>query len=142
MDVLGRREGPLTEHEAAAKSYEDSYGWRVGVYGTGVWLVTGAQVEALDLPEELGARVLTALDAPAFESPHDDGTRRVILVKPHTGPSPGPASLHPGIDHVHSGRAVDLPPSRFGRHLLRWITHPDSSPLPDFDAVWRALPAE
>jgi hypothetical protein len=137
---LVRREGPLTEYEAAAQSYEDNYGWQVGVYRTGVWLVTGQQVEALSLPEGLAARLLEGIAAPVFDSPDDNGVRWVVLTKPHRQPPTGAGSRHPDIDHVHSGRAVDLPPSRFGRHLLRWIVHPESSALPDFDAVWRTLP--
>ncbi|OKI36903.1 hypothetical protein A6A25_20630 [Saccharothrix sp. CB00851] len=140
MDGLGRREGPLTEYEAAAQSYQDMYGWQVGVYGSGVWLVTGRQVEALDMPEGIGARLLDRIDAPVFESPHDDAVRWVVLVKPHDASPIGTRSRHPDIDHVRSGRAVDLPPSRFGRHLVRWIVEPDLLTLPDFDAVLRALP--
>lgn len=138
---IGTGEGPLTEYEAAAQSYQDDHGWTVGVYGTGVWLVTGGEIEALDMPKELGRRVWTALDVPVplFESPDDHGVRWVFPVAPHTG---GDVSELAGldVDHVRSGRSVDLPPSRFGRHRLGWITGPGI--MPSFDTVLHAIMAD
>jgi hypothetical protein len=140
---IGTREGPLTECETAAQSYQDVHGWTVGVYGTGMWLVAGRGVEALDMPRELGKRVWTALDVPVpvFESPDDHGVRWVFPIAPHTGGDvPELAGLD--VDHVRSGRSVDLPPSRFGRHRLRWITWPGIMPVPSFDTVLRAVMAD
>lgn len=139
---IGTREGPLTEHEAAAQSYQDEHGWTVGVFGTGVWLVTGHGVDAMDMPRELGKRVWTALDipVPVFEAPDDHGVRWVFPTAPHTGDRmPELAELD--VDHVRSGRSVDLPPSRFGRHRLRWITWPGIVPVPSFQTVLHAVTA-
>lgn len=47
---IGGAEGPQTKFEAAAQSYQDDHCWTVGVYGSGVWLVVGREVEALDMP--------------------------------------------------------------------------------------------
>lgn len=82
---LGVREGPQTEFEAAAQSYQDEYGWTVGVYRTGVWLVSGREIDALDMPRKLGERARTALgdSVPLFESPDDHGVRWVFLVVSH-----------------------------------------------------------
>src|SRR5689334_15494323 len=46
---IGVREGPQTEFEAAAQSYQDEHGWTVGVFRTGVWLVSGCGIDALDM---------------------------------------------------------------------------------------------
>lgn len=137
---IGVREGPQTEFEAAAQSYQDEYGWTVGVYRTGVWLVSGREIDALDMPRKLGEQVRTALgdSIPLFESPDDHGVRWVFLVVPHAGP-PLPEVAEQGIDHVRAGRCVDLPPSRFAPHRLRWITEPRGVPVPDFTTVARAV---
>lgn len=133
---IGVREGPQTEFEAAAQSYQDDYAWTVGVYRSGVWLVSGHGIDALDMPRTLGERVRTALGnpAPLFESPDDHGVRWVFLVMSHTGPT-APELTEQGVDHVQVGRCVDLPPSRFGTHRLRWITRPVASLVPDFTTV-------
>ncbi|WP_144065457.1 hypothetical protein [Lentzea albidocapillata] len=136
---LGVREGPQTEFEAAAQSYQDEYGWTVGVYRTGVWLVSGREIDALDMPRKLGERARTALgdSVPLFESPDDHGVRWVFLVVSHAGP-PLPEVAEQGVDHVGAGRCVDLPPSRFGLHRLRWITEPGGVEVPDFTTVTHA----
>lgn len=136
---IGVREGPQTEFEAAAQSYQDDHGWTVGVYRTGVWLVSGRGVDALDMPSRLGERVRTALgdSVPLFESPDDHGMRWVFLVESHTA-LPLPELTGQDVDHVRAGRCVDLPPSRFGPHQLRWITEP-GAPVPDFTTVVHAV---
>lgn len=136
---IGTREGPQTEYEAAAQSYQDEHGWAVGVYRSGVWLMSGRGVDALDMPRALGERVRVALDdsAPLFESPDDHGVRWVFLVSPNTGAA-RPELAELGVDHVRAGRCVDLPPSRFGQHRLRWLTGPAGVSVPDFTAVAHA----
>jgi hypothetical protein len=137
---IGVREGPQTEFEVAAQSYQDEYGWTVGVFRTGVWLVSGCGIDALDMPKKLGEQARTALgdSVPLFESPDDHGVRWVFLAGSHAGP-PLPEMAEQGIDHVRAGRCVDLPPSRFGTHRLRWITEPGGVPAPDFMTVARAV---
>ncbi|RAS61293.1 hypothetical protein C8D87_110241 [Lentzea atacamensis] len=136
---IGVREGPQTEFEAAAQSYQDDHGWTVGMYRTGVWLVSGRGVDALDMPSKLGERVRTALgdSVPLFESSDDHGVRWVFLVVSHAGPTL-PELTELGVDHVRAGRCVDLPPSRFGPHRLRWISEP-GAPVPDFATVVHAV---
>lgn len=136
---IGTLEGPQTEYETAAQSYQDDFGWTVGVYRTGVWLVTGREVDVLDMPRQLGERARTMLDAPIplFESPDDHGVRWGFLVTPHAG-AVVPELAEFGVDHVRAGRSVDLPPSRFGRHQLRWITRPLVAPVLPFSAVAEA----
>ncbi|MDX8145026.1 hypothetical protein SK854_23150 [Lentzea sp. BCCO 10_0061] len=136
---IGVREGPQTEFEAAAQSYQDEYGWTVGVFRAGVWLVSGCGIDALDMPKKLGEQVRTALGdtVPLFESPDDHGVRWVFLVLSHAGP-PLPEIAEQGIDHVLAGRCVDLPPSQFGTHRLRWITEPGGVQVPDFTTVAHA----
>jgi len=136
---IGTREGPQTEFEAAAQSYQDENGWTVGVYRSGVWLVSGRGIDALDMPSKFGERVLAALgvSVPLFESPDDHGVCWVFLVGSQTGP-PLPELTEQDIDHVQAGRCVDLPPSRFGPHRLRWITEPDA-PVPDFATMVHAV---
>lgn len=137
---IGTREGPQTEFDAAAQSYQDDYGWTVGVYRTGVWLVSGRGIDALDMPRTLGERVRAALgvSVPLFESPDDHGVRWVFLVGSHTAPLL-PELTGQDVDHVQAGRCVDLPPSRFGPHRLRWITSPLGVPVPDFTTVAHAV---
>ncbi|GAA3674878.1 hypothetical protein GCM10022267_72210 [Lentzea roselyniae] len=136
---IGTQEGPQTEYETAAQSYQDDHGWTVGVYRTGVWLVSGRGIDALDMPSKLGERVRTALgdSVPLFESPDDHGVRWVFLVVSHAGPTLLELT-ELGVDHVRAGRCVDLPTSRFGPHRLRWITEP-GAPVPDFAAVVHAV---
>lgn len=136
---IGTREGPQTEYEAVAQSYQDEYAYTVGVYRTDVWLVSGRGIDALDMPRKLGERVRTALgdSVPLFESPDDHDVRWVFLVMSHTG-STLPDLTELDVDHVQAGRCVDLPPSRFGPHRLRWITEP-GVPIPDFTTVAHAV---
>ncbi|WP_434447634.1 hypothetical protein [Lentzea sp. E54] len=137
---IGGAEGPQTEFEAAAQSYQDDHRWTVGVYGSGVWLVVGREVEALDMPKELGIRAWNLLDrsVPVFEASDDHGVRWTFVTTPHTGPTLPELAVR-GVDHIRSGRSVDLPPSRFGRHELRWITGPFAAPIPSFAAVADAV---
>ncbi|MFD5825855.1 hypothetical protein [Lentzea sp. NPDC060358] len=137
---IGTQEGPQTQYETAAQSYQDDYGWAVGVYRSGVWLVSGRGVDALDMPRELGERVqlATGNSVPLFESPEDNSTRWVFLVASHTGPAE-PRMAELGIDHIRAGRCVDLPPSEFGQHRLRWISTPSGLLTPDFTTVVHAV---
>lgn len=143
---IGGLEGPQTEAQAAAQSYQDEHGWTVGVYGSGVWLVAGRTVEALDMPRELGSRTWSLLDqsAPVFESSDDRAVRWTFITAPHIGPTLPELAVR-GVDHIRSGRSIDLPPSTFGRHRLRWITPPVPAQVPSFnavaDAVLRAMPS-
>ena len=133
---IGVQDGPQTEFDTAAQSYQDDFGWTVGVYRTGVWLVSGRGIDALDMPRTLGERVRTALgdSVPLFESPDDHGVRWVFLVMSHTGPTASELTEQ-GVDHVQAGRCVDLPPSQFGLHRLRWITRPVGELVPNFTTV-------
>jgi hypothetical protein len=137
---IGGLEGPQTEFEAAAQSYQDDCGWAINVYGSGVWLVAGHEVEALEMPRELGVRVwnLLAQSVPVFESPDDHGVHWTFVTTPHTGPAL-PELAEQGVDHIRSSRSVDLPPSSFGPHQLRWITWPLAAPTPSFTAVADAV---
>jgi hypothetical protein len=137
---IGGLEGPQTEFEAAAQSYQDELGWTVNVYGSDVWLVAGHEVEALEMPRELGIRVwnLLARSVPVFESPDERGVHWTFVATSHAG-SALPELAEQGVDHIRSSRSVDLPPSRSGPHQLRWITWPLVVPTPSFTVVAEAV---
>ena len=137
---IGGIEGRQTEVQAAAQSYQDELGWTVGVYGAGVWLVAGREVEALDVPRELGSRAWNLLDqsVPVFESSDDHAVRWTFITTPHIGPTLPELAVR-GVDHIRSGRSIDLPPSRFGQHRLRWITTPIPAQVSSFNAVADAV---
>ncbi|MCP2243333.1 hypothetical protein [Lentzea aerocolonigenes] len=141
---IGGLEGPQTEVESAAQSYQDDLGWMVGVYGSGVWLIAGREVEALDMPRELATRAWNLLgqSVPVFESSDEHGVRWAFITKVHVGPTLPELAVR-GVDHIRSGRSIDLPPSKYGQHHLRWITSPLTATTPRFavvaDAVLQAL---
>ena len=140
---LGDREGPLTEWQEAARFYRAVLGWPSGVFGTAVWVLAGYPVEALDAPEALSRCALTLLGdgaGPVFEAPGDHGTRWVLLTRPRaddpSARAPELAGL--GVEHLWAGATLDLPPSRFGTHRLRWINSADT-PVPAFTTVAAAI---
>jgi hypothetical protein len=143
---IGGAEGPQTEVQAAAQSYQDEFGWTVGVFGSGVWLVAGREAEALDMPREIGSIAWKLLDrsVPVFESSDEHAVRWTFITTPHIGPALSELAVR-GADHIRSGRSIDLPPSRIGQQHLRWITSPVPAVIPSFtdvaDAVLRVTPS-
>ena len=98
---IGVREGPQTEFEAAAQSYQDECGWTVGVPH---WRVAGVQPRdrSAGHAQELGERVRTALgvSVPLFESPGEPHRLRWI-----TDPDGVPV---PGFTTVARGRPGEV----------------------------------
>lgn len=136
------QEGVSVACAVAYQSYVDDLGWPAAAVGEAVWLTADDSVQALDLPVALGRRVLARLSrsgrsAPVVECPEDGGLRWLLLTAAGAGVVTDEVARRlavVGAEHVGEGRPIDLPPSRFGVHLLRWITPPGTA-LPSLRAA-------
>lgn len=139
-----RADEPLTDWQIAARRYQQEFGWPASASGHMVWVVT-RQIEALDVPEPLGRRVLTMVNArgvvsSVFAAPYPQGGRLVFLVvrNDHTRWRWSPRLADLGVDHLWAGAVLDLPPSQYDTFRLEWIV-PPSLPLPEYSVLAEAI---
>jgi hypothetical protein len=141
---LADHEGPLTEWQAAARTYRLDQHWPAFTFGRLVWL-RAEQSEALDVPEPLGVQVLNLLrgndiEPVVFTAPDPVGIRWVFLGTRNTFAWPDLAERLPlDVHHRWAGATVDLPPSESDHGRLTWITPPSAAPLPDLSVIADAI---
>ena len=128
-------------------------GWSAYTLGTATWLTTGAPVEALNVPWEIGERALahlhaSRLDLPVIRIPGPPD-RWALLMQPYPGPTHDVLDAFAAHDvgyaytGLRDGRTsdwgIDVPPTHHpGHERLSWISPPDT-PLPPADRVITAL---
>jgi hypothetical protein len=114
-------------------------GWSVYALGTTVWLTPGTPIEAFNVPQVIGARIVAHVDLPVINVPGPPD-RWSLLTQPHNGPHDEILTLCSGHDigyayrGHHNGRTsdwgIDLPPTQHpGHQPLSWLT-PPTTPLP------------
>ena len=133
-----------TPVEQATTYYRDRLGWSVGSHGQQVWLVSGREVDALDLPCPLAREVVRAVAAvltvPVLATPTERGVRWLLLGKAgwHGTGEQRAALAAREVHHLTSGTTVDLPPTVFGRQRVEWVTPVSvftDTPLPALSVV-------
>ena len=118
----------------AARRYA-AHGWRVERHGDTVLLMTGAELDALEVPATLGARVDRSGPVAVTAA-----GRWIFLVRPGTPLCP---ELDRRLDVVRHGPGsrVAVAPSRLPEGPVRWAVAPAEAHwrLPDSDVVQRRL---
>ncbi|HEX3786209.1 MAG TPA: hypothetical protein VHX38_41725 [Pseudonocardiaceae bacterium] len=129
-----------------AADYYERLNWHAGVFRSTVWVIAGRPVEALDIPEKLGRRVLTLLLAsnvpgPVFQAPERTGTRWVFLTgrRDQDWYSLAARLTDLDVEHIWAGSTLDLPPSQIGNEHLTWLIPPIPAVLPPFSIIARAV---
>lgn len=134
--------------------YRDGHGWNTlgwpaYTLGAATWLTSGAAVEALNVPREVGERAVSHLHAsqvrlPVIQLPGPPD-RWALLMRPYPGPTHEVLAAFAGRDvgyayaGLRDGRTsdwgIDVPPTHHSGHEpLSWISPPDNQ-LPPADLV-------
>ncbi len=134
----------LTECEDAVGLYRRKFDWPCTALGHCVWTLAGEAVDAVDIPEGLGRRAISALRGQGLphsviEVPGVDPVLR-FLVQPRTSTPPGVVAelVRRRGTYLNQATIIELPPTRVIGGELSWV-HGPLSTLPSLQHVVGAI---
>ncbi|HWE90962.1 MAG TPA: hypothetical protein VG317_16000 [Pseudonocardiaceae bacterium] len=135
----------MDDTESAARWYRDRLGWPVFAVGSIVWTTPGIAVSGLNVPADVGERVVVALRAQGVQLPAVSvGARWILLGRADSGERQQITELVEPLDVgvAMGGRdswGIDLPPTQHPGHPpLSWVSSPEI-PLPALMIVAQAV---